>query len=232
MSEYILDYLSKLEDNNTKKWYQDNLSYFQDAMNEYEQIVCSLISEIGKEDPSILHNEPKNMIFDLVRDVRFSADKSPYSPAFRCHISVGGKMPVPTGYYLCISPKNRSYLGCGLFADIFEDATARVRDYINEHPEEFLSIINQPDFKRMFQLKGSIGGSFPKKYSADNPWAEYLQYKSWYIEYHFSDALLKDDKSFIKYAFKRFMVMKPFHDFINRALTGFMMPLRTHSLSL
>ena len=56
-----------------------------------------ILGTMFKIDSSILHNNPKDLTFKIVRDTRFSHDKSPYNPAFRVHISSKGKMPVPVG---------------------------------------------------------------------------------------------------------------------------------------
>lgn len=66
---------------------------------------------------SIIHNDPHELTFKLVRDTSFSYDKSPYNPAFRAHNSSAGKLPVPVGYYIKIQLGNRSFLGGGLYAE-------------------------------------------------------------------------------------------------------------------
>ena len=108
----ILKYLTELSDNNNREWYHAHKADYKDANMQFEELLQSLILELGKFDASILHNIPKELTFKLVRDTRFSHDKSPYNPAFRAHISSKGKLPVPVGYYLMIKPGNPSLL-CG-----------------------------------------------------------------------------------------------------------------------
>lgn len=115
----ILDYLSDLGKNNNRSWYHENKEQFKKANQEFEDLIQSLIFEIGKTDASILHNDPKDLTFKLVRDTRYSADKSPYNPAFRAHISSIGKLPILVGYFISIMPNGRSFLGGGLFTGIF-----------------------------------------------------------------------------------------------------------------
>lgn len=226
MCNHILSYLSALEENNNREWYHANKANYQAAQAEFETIIQDLIFSIGQTDHSILHNNPKDLTFKLVRDTRFSKDKSPYNPTFRCHISSAGKLPVPVGYYLHIHPGNRSFLGGGLFTDLFTDATSRIRTYLNHNPEEFFAIIEQPDFQNNFTVKGTALKRVPKEFPADHPAAEYLKYKSWYIEYPIPDILLSDEKAFVTLATEKFLLMKPFNDFLNRALEGFEMPKR------
>ena len=125
----ILEYLSNLSANNNREWYHEHKKENKDATIQFEQLVQELIYGIGTFDKSVLHNSPKALTFKLVRDTRFSHDKSPYNPSFRTHISSMGKLPIPVGYYIMIKPNGGTFLGGGLFADMFSNATTMVRQY-------------------------------------------------------------------------------------------------------
>ena len=181
--------------------------------------------EIGKFDSSVLLNNPKDLTFKIVRDTRFSHDKSPYNPAFRAHISSKGKLPVPVGYYLMIKPDNQSFLGGGLFADMFKEATAMVRDYIAGNGKEWEEIIHEPEFEKYFTVRGTALKNVPAGYGKEHPQAEYLKFKSWYLEYPVKDEELSNE-GFLAEAAEIFRVMKPFNDYLNRALADFKMPER------
>ena len=225
-TELIMDYLSSLSMNNNREWYHANKDEYKKANAEFEKLLQTLILEIGKFDSSILHNNPKDLTFKLVRDTRFSHDKSPYNPAFRAHISPQGKLPVPVGYYLMIKPDNQSFLGGGLFADMFKDATAMVRDYIAGNGEEWERIIHEPAFEKYFTVQGSALKNVPAGYEKEHPQADYLKYKSWYLEYPLTDEEVKDAEAFLAKAARLFQIMKPFNDYLNKALAGFQMPSR------
>ena len=94
-TERILNYLSELSKNNNREWYHQHKIEFKEANEQFEALLQELILEIGKTDSSILQNEPRDITFKLVRDTRFSHDKSPYNPAFCAHISSKGKLPIP-----------------------------------------------------------------------------------------------------------------------------------------
>ena len=222
----IIDYLSELAANNNREWYHAHKAEYREANAQFESLIEDLIFKIGEKDDSILHNVPKSLTFKLVRDTRFSRDKSPYNPAFRAHIGPKGKLPVPVGYYLMIKPGNRSFLGGGLFADMFKDATGMMREYIYRHTEEFLNIIEAPSFAGQFEVKGTSLKNVPKEYPDDCAAAKYLKYKSWYIEYPVDGGMFSDLPAFVDFAGKTFLQMKPFNDFMNRALADFTMPTR------
>ena len=225
-TKLMLDYLARLAENNNREWYAEHKQERKAATQAFEELVGALMTEIGGFDASVLGFDPKELTFKQVRDTRFSHDKSPYNPSFRAHISSGGKLPIPVGYYIMLKAGNASFLGGGLFADMFTDATKTVRDYISEHGDEWSAIINDKRFKEHFTVKGTSLKNVPAGYDKEHPEAEYLKCKSWYIEYTFSDEEVADGKNFLRRAVELFELMKPFNDFLNRALKSFEMPSR------
>lgn len=222
----ILTYLTDLSRNNNREWYHAHKAENKAANAQFLELVQALILGIGAFDGSVLHNRPEDLTFKLVRDTRFSHDKSPYNPAFRAHISAEGKLPVPVGYYLTIRPGGGTFLGGGLFADMFRDATEMVRGYIAEHGDEFEAIIHAPAFEERFRVQGTSLKKVPAGYDREHPQAEYLKYKSWYLEYPMADEAVEEGEAFVSEAVRLFRIMKPFNDYLNRALVGFRMPER------
>lgn len=222
----ILTYLTELEQNNNRDWFHAHKPEYQGACRAFEELLQVLMLELKKFDDCIPVVEPKELTFKLMRDTRFSHDKSPYNPAFRAHIAPRGKLPVPVGYYLMIKPGGRSFLGGGLFADMFKDATAMVREYIAAHGDEWQEIITAPAFTGRFTVGGTALKNVPRGYDAAHPQAAYLKNKSWYLEFPVSDeqCLAAD---FIPFAASVFEAMQPFNAFLNRALEGFEMPTRS-----
>ena len=125
-----------------------------------------------------------------------------------------------------IKPGNQSFLGGGLFADMFKDATTMVRDYIAKRGEEWEKIIHEPDFEKHFTVQGTALKKVPAGYEKEHPQAEYLKFKSWYLEYPLKDEEVGDKEGFPLKAAELFRIMKPCNDYLNRALAGFKMPER------
>ncbi len=225
-TQLILNYLTELNKFNEREWYHAHKAEYKEANAEFELLIQELIFRIGEFDSSVLQNQPKDLTFKLVRDTRFSHDKSPYNPAFRAHISSKGKLPVPVGYYLMVKPGEQSFLGGGLFADMFKDATAMVRDYIAANGREWEEILDASDFRKHFTLRGTALKRVPAGYDKEHPQAEFLKYKSWYLEYPIADAEFGDGEAFLNHAVTIFRMMKPFNDYLNRALADFRMPER------
>lgn len=225
-TKLMLQFLGDLSDNNNREWFAEHKKERQTANAEFEDLIQQLIYGIGQFDSSVLNNIPKELTFKQVRDTRFSHDKSPYNPTFRAHISSQGKLPIPVGYFIFIKPNGGTFLGGGLFADMFANATKMVRDYISAHSEEWDKIINDAQFKQYFEVKGTALKNVPAGYDKEHPQAEFLKYKCWYLEYFVSDELVKDEDAFLQTALQVFKAMKPFNDFLNKALKDFEMPTR------
>ena len=92
-TKVILDYLTALEANNDRDWYHAHKEERQAANACFEELLQALILRIGEFDPGVLPWPPKELTFKLVRDTRFSHDKSPRLPAFRVHTISGSSAP-------------------------------------------------------------------------------------------------------------------------------------------
>lgn len=101
-----------------------------------------------------------------------------------------------------------------------------VRDFISANGEEWEQIIHAPDFKKHFTVQGTALKNVPAGYDKEHPQAESLKFKSWYLEYPIKDVELDNAEQFLTRAAELFRLMKPFNDYLNRALAGFQMPAR------
>ena len=225
-TQMILTYLNSLSENNNREWYHAHKAEYQEANAQFEALVQELILQIGKFDHNIRPREARDLTFKLVRDTRFSHDKSPYNPAFRAHIGPEGKLPVPVGYYLMIRPGGQSFFGGGLFADMFKEATSMIRNHITANGSQWEKILHTPEFEKEFTVRGTALKKVPAGYDREHPQAEFLKMKSWYLEYPVQDDIVADGKLFLAEAVRLFQIMKPFNDFLNQALNGFQMPAR------
>lgn len=221
----ILSFLSALRDNNSLEWMAAHKELQREASAEFEALVSGIMSDLSADEPGLRTLRARDLTFRLNRDTRFSHDKSPYRPAFRAHISPAGKIPIPVGYYLYIAP-DTSFLGGGLYASQFPEATKLIREKVDKDGAEFLQLIDAPEFKENFTLTGEQLKNVPRGYDADRPQSEYLKYKSLALECRVEDVELDNLDSFRKTAVEKFLLMRPFNGFINEALKTFEFPKR------
>jgi uncharacterized protein (TIGR02453 family) len=215
----MIPFLKKLAKNNNKPWFDANRPSYVEAKTAFENFVTSLISAYGKYDPSIAHLTAKECMFRINRDVRFSKDKSPYKSNFGASISSGGKKSPFAGYYVHIEP-GASFAGGGMWMPMPEQL-AKVRQEIDYHFDEFLSLIESPAFKKQYQqlYKGDDVSlsRIPKGYDAENPAAEYLKLKSFIAMRPISDEEMASG-DLEKICVNAFNALKPLVEFINRGI--------------
>lgn len=222
----IMGFLQDLQVNNNREWFHEHKKERMEATEEFYKLINEIILEIQSFDSAIPMMDAKDLTFKMVRDTRFSNDKSPYNPSFRAHIAPHGKLPIPVGYFINLQPNGNSMIGGGLFADMFKDATEMIRQEIDVHGDEFEHILHEKEFSDHFVLLGTKLKNVPKNYPKDHPYGDYLKYKSWFVEYHYEDQDLIDEQVFIKKTIELCKSMKTFNDFLNKALVNFKMPQR------
>lgn len=211
----ILSFLADLKKNNNRDWFEKNKPVYQQALKEYEKVVQYLIDQLGKTEPGIGDLKPKDCIFRIYRDVRFSKDKSPYKPNFGAAISQGGRKSNYALYYIHLEDQG-SFLAGGIYMPPSE-VLARVRQEIDYNADEFTGIITAPDFKKYFgQLEGEKLKRAPKGFNPDEKHIELLKHKS-YLAMHYlnQDDIFK--APFPNHMLEVFRAMKPLNDFINRS---------------
>ncbi|MBR9999751.1 MAG: DUF2461 domain-containing protein [Cyclobacteriaceae bacterium] len=212
----ILDFLDDLRNNNTKEWMDKNKTRFQEARREFESLVSILIDRITLFDDSIAGIQPKNCIFRLNRDIRFSNDKRPYKENMGAFISGEGKKGVDGGYYIHLEP-GQSMLAGGSYMPP-ADVLGKIRQEIDYDPEPLLSFMRGKSFRQYFgDFAGDRLKTAPKGYAADHPNVGLLNLKSLIVTHPLSDKQVTGD-NFIGYATEVFASIKPLNDFLKTAI--------------
>jgi len=212
------DFLIALKKNNNREWFQANNSWYQEAKNDFEQFVSALIIEISKFDPAVSQLKPRDCIFRIFRDVRFSKDKSPYKTNFGAYIVPGGKKLGLAGYYFHIEP-DECFLAGGIWHPSPE-ILKKIRKEIYENIDEFLSILQEKEFSKHFdKIYGEKLINPPSGYPVDFSHIDLLKYKDYNVYTEIACQDLFTGKM-IEKAAKLYRLMYPFNRFLNYGLTG------------
>ncbi|WP_047446491.1 DUF2461 domain-containing protein [Alistipes sp. ZOR0009] len=212
----IFDFLNTLKENNNRDWFNANKEQYKAALSEFEGVVGQLIAAVGEFDNAIRVLEPKDCIFRIYKDTRFSKNKDPYKTNMGAYLSRGGRKSRFSGYYVHFEP-GASFLSGGLYMP--ESAVlSRVREDLDIYHEDFINIIKNPSFCKLYPiLHGDKLKTIPKGYSKENPAADILKHKDLYVMHPLSNEEVSSPK-FISYAAEAFRELKPFNDFLNRAI--------------
>jgi uncharacterized protein (TIGR02453 family) len=212
----VLPFLYALKENNNRDWFQANKQLYELAKKEVEDFVNYLIPQINTFDPAVGHLEAKKTLFRIYRDVRFSKDKTPYKTYFGAYIAPGGRKSVYAGYYLHIEPDG-CFLAGGSHCPQGEHLK-KIRSEIYYNADELKSVMNSRDFKRYFkQIEGEKLKRPPLGFPKDFPDIELLKFKDFTLFHRFADERLSA-AGLNEFCLDVFQKMKPFNDFMNRAL--------------
>jgi uncharacterized protein (TIGR02453 family) len=99
LQKNTIEFLKSLKKNNNKPWFDENRKQYESSKADFEILVQSIISTLAKIDEQYSLLKPKDCMFRINRDVRFSKDKSPYKTNFGAGFTIGGKKSNLAGYY-------------------------------------------------------------------------------------------------------------------------------------
>jgi uncharacterized protein (TIGR02453 family) len=218
MLEKSIAFLSVLKENNYKEWFHENKPLYDEAKKEFEAFVAILIKEVKLIDNEVGYPEPKDCIFRIFRDIRFTNDKTPYKTNFGAYIAKGGSRKSEYGgYYFHLEPGN-SLLAGGIWLPQ-PDILKAVREEIYHNTDEFLAILSDKEFKKHL---GSIDGDYmlktsPKDYPKDWPHIELLKHKSYTISKALPQDIMDSEKLLdeVRVVFKAIF---PINKFFNRVI--------------
>jgi uncharacterized protein (TIGR02453 family) len=212
----LLDFLSDLQQNNNKEWMDANRERYLEAKALFEELVTDLLAEIVQFDESLVDVMPKDCIFRINRDVRFSKNKAPYKDNFGAAMSEGGRHSNNADYYIHIQPNGESFLGGGIYMPPGE-VLKKIRQEIDYNAPELKSIVEQPDFKDTFKfIQGEKLKRAPRGYDENHPNIEFLKLKSFVVLSPIGDEELAQP-DFAKQVARRFKIMSPFINYLNVA---------------
>jgi len=167
---------------------------------------------IQKKEPEITI-EPKNAIFRINRDIRFSKDKSPYKTNVGAIISAKGKKDkVYPGYYLHVESGNLM-IGGGMYFVPTPDLK-RMREHIAANLTQFNKLIKAKKFTNTFgELKGDANKRIPKEYKLLFEKQPLIANKQFYFtSEHDPKILLEKDPA--KFIVKTMLAAKDVNDFM------------------
>lgn len=212
----VLEFLQDLSMNNNKEWFHANRDRYEESRDTMLFVTEVLINEIRKFDPAISVINPKDCMFRIFRDVRFSKDKQPYKTNFGVFIAKGGRKSSYAGYYLHIQPGS-SFAGGGMYMPPAEPLKA-IRDYLAVNGDEFLELINTKDFRAIYpEMLDHKLKTAPKGFPKDHPHIDLLRYKSFVFSTPLENNVITG-KNFIQHVVNAYRELHPVNEFINNII--------------
>ncbi len=191
-----LRFFRALARHNRRDWFEAHRAEYEaTVLRPMRAFVEEMDVRLARIAPEIV-GDPKRSVFRIYRDIRFSADKTPYKVHAACWFyhrdgthrvgqdGHGGG----AGFYFHLEP-GRSLDAGGIWMPPRE-ALAKIRDAMAEQPAAFRRIATGAKLVRRFgELDtDAVLSRVPRGYAADHPAARWLRYKSFTAGRALSDA--------------------------------------------
>lgn len=209
-------FLKELAKNNNRDWFTENKAEYQKQHENVIAFADELLGKLNQHD-SIETLNGKKSLYRIYRDVRFSADKSPYKTHWAGGFSRATKK-LRGGYYFQVAPNNNSFIAAGFWAPNKEDLQ-RIREEIAVDADELRTILADKQFIETFgQLQGEQLKSAPKGFDKAHPNIDLLRFKQFIVTQNFTDTevLSPDFADSVNNAFKN---IRPFFNYMSEVLT-------------
>lgn len=215
----IFRFLDNIAANNNREWFQAHRDIYEEARKEFDKLLSEVIARISLFDEEIRGIEPKDCTYRIYRDTRFSADKTPYKTHLGGYINAKGKKSNHCGYYIHIERGNCMLAGGSICPS--SKLLKALREAIYDNIDEYISIVEDPEFKKYFPV---IGDDFlktaPKGFPKDFKYIDYLKPKEFTCAYKISDSFWSQPDALDKVE-AAFRQMKRFADFTNFTIDEF-----------
>jgi uncharacterized protein (TIGR02453 family) len=215
--QQFIDFFSGLSQNNSKEWFDTHRKEYEKYVKEpFKVFVADVIRELYALNPAF-NLEPKDCIFRINRDIRFSVDKTPYKVQASAGISPGGKkeMAKPGIYIEFGATHARVY--SGVYMPDKEQLNC-IRTAIGDDLNRFRQCVNNPEFVKNFgQIRGDKNKIVPKEFKEIVAQEPLVANKQFYFfkEYATSKLLTLN---FLKDIIKDYQVALPVMEFFEDAL--------------
>lgn len=210
----ILDFLRDLRENNNREWFAVHKERYLLEKEKVEELAMQLIAGVATFDPDAAMLTAADCTYRIYRDTRFSLDKTPYKTHIGIFINPPyGKKSNRMGYYLHIEPDN-CFVAAGTVC-LPSKTVAAIRQSIYDNVDEYLEILNNPDFKTAYPIVGeNCLKTSPKGIPRDWIYVELVRPKDFVTSHSLTQREICS-KDMSEKVTELFRIAKPFNDFIN-----------------
>lgn len=217
----LYGFLSELSVNNNREWFAANKERWMELRKGWMDDIDLLLSRMAEWEPAFGRLTAKDCVYRIYRDVRFSADKSPYKTWVCAGINVHGKSSHDGGYYVQAGPaSDGSYVSSGLYGGVWEPDSStlkKLRRAIVDNIEEFREITETEEIRRIFpEWCGNKLKTMPQGWPKDHRDADLLRLKEYGKACYCDEAFFTGD--WTAEASRRFRLLKPMVDFLNYSI--------------
>ncbi|MCZ7585473.1 MAG: DUF2461 domain-containing protein [Deltaproteobacteria bacterium] len=215
-SKGTVSFFRSLKRNNDKVWFDARKEiYERDVVAPSRAFVVALGEKLRKIAPDI-HADPRvnRSLFRIHRDIRFSADKSPYKTHLGLWMWEGARPRMEcSGFYFQLDPPEVMF-ACGIH--IFPPAILDTFRRVVADPKRAADL--ETAIRKVEKSGCAVGGDatvrVPRGFDPHGQYAHFAKYKGLFAAVN---EKIPDEfytPAFVDYAFKRYKSMLPLHQWL------------------
>ena len=216
-NEDFIKFFTQLKKNNNREWFEKNKPrYFENVKEPFENFIQELLHRMHADDESI-NITPREAIFRIYKDIRFSKDKTPYKTNVSAVLSAGGRkdFTVP-GYYLELRADEVRFYGGAHFLE--KNQLQNLREHIVSNLKEFESLMKEKDFKKYFgKILGEQNKRIPKEFQEVAVKQPLIANKQFYFFAQLDSSKILA-KNFADVLMKHYYAGKPMNKFLQAGM--------------
>ena len=218
-SKKLPQYLSELNLNNNRKWFEDNRDNYEALI---KKPVKDFLTAIEAPLLSLRENinvDPRRSVFRIYRDARFTQNKAPYKPWVSMLFWEGmGKKTENPGFYLRITG---SHLLIGWGFHIFTKPLLEAyrKDITSENWNKAFTKMIKKLQKQWFNFNGEHYKRYPTWYCEDDPNSDFLRYRGLSIMHKLPIPKELYTKQFIQFCMDIYTDLLVLHEWLMKLTT-------------
>ncbi len=212
-----LRFLRALKRNNRREWFAAHRDDYEAHVRQPMMGIISRLADDFRTFAPELVASPSTSMYRIYRDIRFSADKSPYKTHAAASFPTRG-LPrhEGAGLYFHISPEE-VWMGGGMYAPPAPQLH-QVREHIASNVRRLRTLVESPAFRRQVgRLEGERLQRVPRGFPSDHEAAEYLKFRQFLAGREFAAAFAVSPR-FYSTLLGVFRKMTPLIRFLNDPL--------------
>ena len=173
----ILDFLTRLGENNNKVWFDAHKTEYLEVKAKFEELSLRFLRGVEDFDPRVRNLGIKDITYRIYRDVRFSDDKRPYKWHMGVYVCPKGKKSGMAGYYIHLEPVTNTFFVCAGLYNPTKEVQASIREEIMLNGKQFDEALQQcKDFELPWDAALK---KMPRGFNEEDEYSRYYRLKSY-----------------------------------------------------
>lgn len=210
-------FFKDLAKNNNKEWFDTNRKRYEASVKvPFETFVGEAIARVSKVDPTVTIT-PREAIFRVNRDIRFSKDKTPYKMKMSAIVSAGGRKDhSASGIYFELGPENVAFYGGQYQPE--KEQLLQLREHIAANLKKFKDLYEDKNFVKHFgSIQGDRNKIVPAEFKAALAKEPLLANKQFYFMAELPPTTVTSPK-LADLLMEHYKAMRPLNEFLATAL--------------